>query len=60
MFMWSADIPQTAINRRLAIQLFGNKGSINPVWTPNDTAEEWLLAKMFFNNSNGQVSSWSN
>ena len=25
------------------------------IWTPNDTSEEWLLAKMFFNSSNGQV-----
>ena len=40
----------------LAIQLFNSKPrEENPIWTPNDKPEEWLLAKMFFNNSNGQV-----
>ena len=44
-------------NHEKAIQFWSNKKkSENPIWTPKDTPNEWLLAKMFFNNSNGQVS----
>ena len=40
----------------LAIQFFTSRPrEENPIWTPKDKPEEWLLAKMFFNNSNGQV-----
>ena len=39
----------------VAIQLFANQTANNPVWTPNDAPNDWLLAKMFFNNANGQV-----
>ena len=40
----------------LAIQLWPNKKkSENPVWTPNDLPNQWLLAKMYFNNANDQV-----
>merc|ERR1740137_101055 len=40
----------------LAIQLFANKPEIvNPVWTPKDEPNEWLLAKMFFNNGADNV-----
>ena len=39
----------------LAIQLFSNKKDDNPVFTPKDPPNAWLLAKMFFNNANAQV-----
>ena len=40
----------------LAIQFWPNKKkSENPVWTPNDLPNQWLLAKMYFNNANDQV-----
>jgi len=39
----------------LGIQLFANQTEGNPVWTPKDEPNDWLLAKMFFNNANGQV-----
>jgi arachidonate 5-lipoxygenase len=39
----------------LAIQLHANQKTENPVWTPKDAPNDWLLAKMFFNNANGQV-----
>ena len=43
----------------LAIQLFvkrdGDEINHHPVWTPNDLPNDWLLAKMFFNNASGQV-----
>ena len=43
----------------LAIQLFvkqeADEVNQHPVWTPNDLPNNWLLAKMFFNNASGQV-----
>lgn len=39
----------------LAIQLFANQLEDNPVWTPNDSPNDWLLAKIFLNSANGQV-----
>lgn len=39
----------------VGIQLFSNQTENNPVWTPKDEPNDWLLAKMFFNNANGQV-----
>jgi len=39
----------------LAIQLFSNRAEGNPVWTPNDAPNDWLLAKMFCNNATSQV-----
>ena len=42
----------------VAIQLHAKKSTGNPVWTPKDQPNDWLLAKMFFNNANGQVFSY--
>ena len=43
----------------LAIQLFvkedDDEFNQHPVWTPNDSPNDWLLAKLFFNNASGQV-----
>ena len=40
----------------LAIQFWpSKKKSENPVWTPNDLPNQWLLAKMYFNNANDQL-----
>jgi len=39
----------------VAIQLFANQTENNPIWTPNDAKYDWLLAKICFNNANGQV-----
>ncbi|CAG5091296.1 Oidioi.mRNA.OKI2018_I69.PAR.g12956.t1.cds [Oikopleura dioica] len=38
----------------LAIQLFSNKAEDNPVFTPKDPPNAWMLAKIFFNSANGQ------
>ena len=39
----------------LAIQLFSNRAEENPVFTPKDPQNAWLLAKIFFNSANSQV-----
>ena len=42
----------------LAIQQWaGRPPSENPVWTPNDSPNEWLHAKIIFNNASGNVCS---
>ncbi|XP_018018498.1 allene oxide synthase-lipoxygenase protein, partial [Hyalella azteca] len=38
----------------IAIQLMQNKGPNNPVYTPADPPNTWLLAKMFYNNAEAQ------
>lgn len=38
----------------VAIQLKQKRGPDNPVYTPNDEANTWLVAKMFYNNSEAQ------
>ena len=39
----------------LAIQLGQNPGPECPIWTANDTREDWLLAKFWFKNADAQV-----
>ncbi|CAL4117906.1 unnamed protein product, partial [Meganyctiphanes norvegica] len=48
------------LNRRnqlmpIAIQLRQRKGPNNPVYTPSDPFSTWLVAKMYYNNAEGQV-----
>uniref|UniRef100_A0A0P4W1A9 Lipoxygenase domain-containing protein n=1 Tax=Scylla olivacea TaxID=85551 RepID=A0A0P4W1A9_SCYOL len=38
----------------VAIQLKQKKGPDNPVYTPNDSPNTWLVAKMFYNNAEAQ------
>ncbi|CAL4074154.1 unnamed protein product [Meganyctiphanes norvegica] len=38
----------------IAIQLKQKKGDDNPVFTPRDSANTWLVAKMFYNNAEAQ------
>ncbi|XP_076063711.1 polyunsaturated fatty acid 5-lipoxygenase-like isoform X2 [Oratosquilla oratoria] len=38
----------------VAIQLRQQKGEDNPVYTPNDSPNTWLVAKMFYNNAEAQ------
>lgn len=38
----------------VAIQLRQKKGDNNPVYTPNDSYNTWLVAKMFYNNAEAQ------
>ncbi|KAF2355694.1 PLAT/LH2 domain [Trinorchestia longiramus] len=38
----------------IAIQLMQQKGPSNPVYTPADPPNTWLLAKMFYNNAEAQ------
>eukprot|EP00092_Neocalanus_flemingeri_P065524 GFUD01079698.1.p1 GENE.GFUD01079698.1~~GFUD01079698.1.p1 ORF type:complete len:1168 (+),score=312.67 GFUD01079698.1:40-3543(+) len=40
----------------VAIQLGQLPGTDFPIWTPNDTREDWLLAKFWFRNADAQVS----
>ena len=39
----------------IAIQLFQQPSDINPIWTPNDSHFDWLLAKMWLGNADHQV-----
>jgi len=39
----------------IAIQLFQQASDTNPIWTPNDSQFDWLLAKMWFRNADHQV-----
>ena len=39
----------------IAIQLFQQPSDTNPIWTPNDSKYDWLLAKMWFRNADHQV-----
>ncbi|XP_068704039.1 allene oxide synthase-lipoxygenase protein-like [Montipora foliosa] len=39
----------------VAIQLFQQPSDTNPIWTPNDSEYDWLLAKMWFRNADHQV-----
>jgi len=39
----------------LAIQLGQNPGPDCPIWTANDSTEDWLLAKFWFKNADAQV-----
>ena len=39
----------------LAIQLGQKPGPDCPIWTKNDTAEDWLLAKIWFRHADAQV-----
>ena len=39
----------------IAIQLFQQPSDTNPIWTPNDSQYDWLLAKMWLRNSDHQV-----
>jgi len=39
----------------LAIQLGQNPGPDCPIWTANDSREDWLLAKFWFKNADAQV-----
>ncbi|MCL4139875.1 UNVERIFIED_CONTAM: hypothetical protein GTU68_035281 [Idotea baltica] len=38
----------------IAIQLHQRKGPNNPVYTPNDAPNTWLVAKMYYNNAEAQ------
>ena len=40
----------------IAIQLQRNPGKDNPIFLPTDYWLDWLLAKIYFSNSNAQVS----
>ncbi|XP_068703458.1 allene oxide synthase-lipoxygenase protein-like [Montipora foliosa] len=39
----------------IAIQLFQQPSDTNPIWTPNDSEYDWLLAKMWFRNADHQI-----
>lgn len=39
----------------IAIQLFQQPSKTNPIWTPEDSHYDWLLAKMWFRNADHQV-----
>ena len=39
----------------IAIQLFQQPSDTNPIWTPDDSKYDWLLAKMWFRNADHQV-----
>ncbi|XP_078369932.1 allene oxide synthase-lipoxygenase protein-like [Oculina patagonica] len=39
----------------IAIQLFQQSSDTNPIWTPDDSKYDWLLAKMWFRNADHQV-----
>ena len=39
----------------IAIQLFQQPSDTNPIWTPNDSQYDWLLAKMWLRNADYQV-----
>ena len=41
--------------RPIAIQLGQEHGEDFPIWTPNDSHNDWLLAKMWFRNADYQV-----
>ena len=44
----------------IAIQLFQEPSDTNPIWTPDDTHYDWMLAKMWFRNADHQVHQVSN
>jgi len=39
----------------IAIQLFQQPSNTNPIWTPNDSQYDWLLAKMWLRHADYQV-----
>ena len=39
----------------IAIQLHQQPGDTNPIWTPNDSRYDWLLAKMWLRHADYQV-----
>lgn len=39
----------------IAIQLFQQPSDTNPIWTPNDSEYDWLLAKMWLRNADHQI-----
>lgn len=38
----------------IAIQFYQEPSEINPIWTPNDSAIDWIYAKMWLRNADTQ------
>lgn len=38
----------------IAIQLYQKPSAENPIWTPNDAEMDWICAKLWLRNSDGQ------
>jgi len=39
----------------IAIQLGQESGPGTPIWTPEDSESDWMLAKMYFRNAESNV-----